>query len=1071
MEPELFDQTTRSGSDPKKLQKLNRDLSKQNLELSKWADSLKKERDATLSDKHKLKTDIRALEREHKKACASIESSRAEIQRLRHKLGRKGPSIDLTEVDPPAGYHEEVERLEQELAEKNREMAALKRMMELQTERQTRFQMVLSAEVNATKLDEEPSGRGESQRSKVMVEQLLHEQEVNSRLRRENTDLKMRMTGLESDLESSMNSPETKPRKRSGGSFFRRSRRASTNSSKDEEKVTQSEHKRSDSSELLSDNVEHKPPVSPSTSPWHSPGLKAKSRSAADLQTLQSCLQLAIEEKKTAEIHSSKLAEQLDEARTEIRELQGTASKAEKYSREEGDRGQALQSALLAASEEKRVLNEEVEEMEQLLEAEYRKYVALEAQFSKVRAKSNAATTQLESDITQLQKELDEAKAAMVSPTPAELKLLRVVSDKNMKMKELTEEIERLRRELKPPLIPTKSPKRKSSKTPKSPDREISPGPRSPGLRSPERRPSDPSFPESSIGTRERKLSVGSTDARHRIPEKIVEKATKLLRRASSTDLGEEIDKEPDQLHSRSTVPVTGKSTATSSSDTVAASVKTTASVKVTAIVKATAITAEVPPSGKVVTAAVTAEDEVSVNKPAVTGAPVAATKAGSVASKVAKARAMFEGKIDETKSKPEAKRPASKRWSWVKETVLQASEIDQDDVVAKGATTHDRHDASRRTRSVDEKAPVTETGSHTKLGKTVSQPVTSSNPPSPSRRPDTLVNGHQTPPASVSTPTVGSKVSVRSVKSSEGPASPLALRTSVRKETKEILVESPKMRRKTFNESTTSTASPQTSFTRSVALTKSPIHAAQSKTGPTPNGKVLPLHSVTSPPSGRPKSAVTRTSSSTATSNSITLVPQQSQTSESSLGVHRTPTTPSPSTARRATPTKAHSFGYLPQVTVHPSLASTTAVGSSPSRQSQPQLSNARIHPIIATQSSMPAGLAVPGSGEEAKRASSLCDIPESVSSESRGDTGGHSPVVLRSNRRGNRDRPTSLCRSETANLVNLISKMQSEERSGGAGQLRSGQRSRGSASVALNSAGRSQQRPSSYYGGQPDR
>ena len=106
--------------DPKKLHKLNKELGKQNRQLSKSVESLRKERDSLLSDKQKLKIENKSLEKELKRATKGHQ----------HLLRQESIEIAEDGVELP----KKVEWLEAQLAEKEGEIANLKRKLELKAE-------------------------------------------------------------------------------------------------------------------------------------------------------------------------------------------------------------------------------------------------------------------------------------------------------------------------------------------------------------------------------------------------------------------------------------------------------------------------------------------------------------------------------------------------------------------------------------------------------------------------------------------------------------------------------------------------------------------------------------------------------------------------------------------------------------------------------------------------------------------------------------------------------------------------------------------------------------------------
>ena len=263
-------------------------------------DTLKHEKDSLAIDKSKLKGDLKSTEKELKKVTASLGSSRSEVDRLRsksHKHGGATMGVDAGELQ------ERVRQLEAELAERNEKLATFRRRIG------NRVSRLESGKSEGGSSDaEEPSAECRSS-----LESTLHaEREAHATLERENSELRMRVRNLEGDLNQLLRLMDDQQREEFAQSAQRGSREGSllrTTFSADALNSTYSELKRSG----------YDTP-SPFSSPKNSPKLRRRRKTSVETTTLQSCLKLALEEKKMAEQQMESLQRQLNSVRGELEE-------------------------------------------------------------------------------------------------------------------------------------------------------------------------------------------------------------------------------------------------------------------------------------------------------------------------------------------------------------------------------------------------------------------------------------------------------------------------------------------------------------------------------------------------------------------------------------------------------------------------------------------------------------------------------------------------------------------------------------------------------------------------------
>ena len=307
--------------DPKKLHKLNKELAKQNRQLSKSVESLRKERDSLLSDKQKLKSENKSLEKDLKR---SAKMEKGHQQLLRQE------SIEIAEdgVELP----KKVEWLEAQLAKREGEIANLQRKLELKAELFESSKgsgLVVNAEChNCNPESEVPQSKlamqknGDALNMNLALERLLEQQDITSRYRQENSELKLRISSLEAELEQVFVSTTSPKTHRKASALFKRGKRHSSGKLSDETptgKVTGAEmrvSKSPDFSHICNSSQEHlADSISPQNSPRHFLPRNRSGSAVTDVHTLQACLKLALEEKQSLVSQKQELEEKLQAAK------------------------------------------------------------------------------------------------------------------------------------------------------------------------------------------------------------------------------------------------------------------------------------------------------------------------------------------------------------------------------------------------------------------------------------------------------------------------------------------------------------------------------------------------------------------------------------------------------------------------------------------------------------------------------------------------------------------------------------------------------------------------------------
>ena len=268
--------------DPKKLYKQNRELVKHNAQLTKLIEILKHEKDSLAIDKNKLKSDLKSTEKEYKKVKSEVEKLRAKSNK--HSNTNMGEGVDEMQ--------ERVRQLEAELSQRDEKLARFRRKISGRLNQFSESEIDITEEKTAEDKEEmkhDPSSKQDTSTAK---------------LEEENTELRLKVTNLESDLNRLLKLMDDQQRDDFVSSTDR------------------STHDISLLSTLSEDGVNHGKQISssPFSSPRNSPVVQHKNETSAEIASLQSCLKLAIEEKKTAEQQTTSLQAELERVKSELEE-------------------------------------------------------------------------------------------------------------------------------------------------------------------------------------------------------------------------------------------------------------------------------------------------------------------------------------------------------------------------------------------------------------------------------------------------------------------------------------------------------------------------------------------------------------------------------------------------------------------------------------------------------------------------------------------------------------------------------------------------------------------------------
>ena len=335
-------------------------------------DALKKEKEMLVSEKVKLKSENKSLERELKKT-----GFKGDLHRISKKqsqlLSMEESVLNLEDL------RLKVIELENLLAERDHKITVLKL-----THSNGNEGIEIEGEVFLSGIQTTSDGMLDSTTN---LERLLEEQDTSLKLRKENADLRAFLLTMDAELEKvhkESNPSPRSPRKRSSG-FFKRGKKSTSSMpsrymSGDGLENVQGQ-KRSESpvmgkaeshqaldiavSPLLSRvNKESTISLPCVGSPNQSPQTSKKNKSYSDLDTLQACLKLALSEKNFCEENVIHLQKELDDAKGKIQELESALEM--KTTREM----EKIQKSLTAARidrdtyfDELKICQQEVDEM------------------------------------------------------------------------------------------------------------------------------------------------------------------------------------------------------------------------------------------------------------------------------------------------------------------------------------------------------------------------------------------------------------------------------------------------------------------------------------------------------------------------------------------------------------------------------------------------------------------------------------------------------------------------------------------------------------------------------------
>ena len=418
------------------MQKINKELTKQNNQLSKDVDTLRRENETLQSEKLKLKSENKTLERELRRV-----SSKGEVQRIL----KNGPAeTDLEEV-----------AAEQRMLERDEKLDSLKRKLEKQLEyfQQRDATDKLERMEDLLPESEKQSNSGGVWDSKTALKRLVEEQDISSRLRKENMELKSKLASLEADLEQLVKAKSSPKNSRiKPGNFFRRSKRGGGESQKDKltpasaDSQTRPRSPDIPLSELLTfdtpSSLEGTPihkPLPAHISPNQSPKLEARDKQNAEIQELKARIKSAEEDKNSTEKWNKELEAELQDVRSQLEALQVKAEKGRKDS-EEVDK---LKKSLKMANSEKTSLSGQIQHLRKELDELKTARKSAERSTTESLKKKESRIEELEMDCSRVKKEREKLQKELESSKVSVAELKR----KDSRIDELEEECSKARKE------------------------------------------------------------------------------------------------------------------------------------------------------------------------------------------------------------------------------------------------------------------------------------------------------------------------------------------------------------------------------------------------------------------------------------------------------------------------------------------------------------------------------------------------------------------------------------------------------------------------------------------------
>lgn len=1141
--------TLKSG-EAKKVQKLNKDLTKQNSQLLKFVETLKREKDSLQAEKQKLKSENKSHEKELKKTTSALDSAHSELNRLRHQLVKRGSSTSSlggVRAEKPAAQlqlEERIQQLEAQLAEKEAMMEdAQTQLVEREASWSTGGQLQqdgggLHGKEGWEHTRENGAVTGASH---VTLDRLLEEQDISTRLQQQNSELKTKITLMQAELEqlqrnsSDVFQESTKARRISPAGFFRKGRKHSSEHKRVHSTSEEHDNKRSISPDIMvvSDSAhdlcspkspQHQGVYARRFSSSQSPTAKSPSisprrtRSASTMQgetsTLQTCLKLALDEKHTLEEQKATLERDLQDARNQIKDMQQSVlTESQKVTRELGELKHTLEVALnekTTFSERVSSLEKEIaayqannKEMTRTIEEMVQKMKDKEQQHETTRLEMSQKLERVQQENSKLRKKIEGQNE-------------QIKQEVEMKCSDQVRELGVEKENLKKQLVRTKSTEAAAASQPltsisksvstKTAVRKFSSG--SYGMdESGKPPPQKSALPTCTPPTSPKRSSYGP----RRQPDELAESAQPLTtspkhssRKTSERGVGSALFPPVSPKRSSTSAPTREPSTGGDGE------------------------------GENDVQKRVNAATHSKVTRTVSCGTGIRSMRAGIGTSKVSAARALFEGKIDSA-SMPQ---PVS--------TKRHFSQSEKEEEMEKSSQQGKPQPASPKqhfSQSEKEEHPGKKDNSDPKPGK--AQPTSSKQHSSQAEvcQKKGTFNVSQTTKAKSSDGDAGKKSNPTPTSSKFDPphfssSKPKTIDLSSNASQKKLI--SPTVASKTSGVISHSSSSPSPQTTSGVKAStptttaNSPgggskiLFSVRSRTSSStmlqPNARREEVAAESSRPSsteGQPGMAVSVRSSTSTSSVATPSVPSSTvkvfQTNMQSRNVHKavslaesnnhskshqqsqSPATQqaqssSSSSSSSPFPLKSQSqgrvhtpltksFSYTPQVTVTDFSHTSSPQKTVSTQRSAPTITteapSAHSTALTTTTSRVvtfrqsPGKLAV-ASNKETRLATSLEDIPEQVAKDTpeRPSSLTNSPVVLRTRRRPRADRPMSLNRAETVNLANMISRIQEQNRSGGAATEGGREKAllglSAAKGLASGAAGNWRSgRPASYYGG----
>lgn len=380
----------------KKVQKLNQELLKTNSQLTKSVDSLKKEKAELVSHNQRLNTEKKTLVKELRRV-----SSKGEVKNLKTSL------LDTE----PEDQEEKVHQLETVLSTRDKKLQALRTRLE-------RFQ----SEMSDSQYWDEPADPS----TNVALAKLEEEKGISTKMREENEVLRAKIASLETQLDHMQKEQTDFNPHNSSSSFKRGYRQTSSMFAKSSDEIHQERESHSRSPEPNQKSSSHSRSHSHSniefnqhtgSSPNLSPYTKRRRSTNPDLKTLQSCLKIAIDEKKTFEEKSQQLEEEVKELKKKVKELEHALAEAEKKATEKktvppptSPESEQLKKKLRMAVSEKTSLTSQCDKLRKELEEVKAKNKTLEKEKNVVSVKKDSTIRELEEERDRLKKDLTKAK-------------------------------------------------------------------------------------------------------------------------------------------------------------------------------------------------------------------------------------------------------------------------------------------------------------------------------------------------------------------------------------------------------------------------------------------------------------------------------------------------------------------------------------------------------------------------------------------------------------------------------------------------------------------------------------